>query len=231
MQVNLLHATPLYIAIRAIRECYDSMDKSDSIDKCIYAEGECLKDKCDLEAWECYGSTKEIGEKDKELLKKIIKSDHTSTLEHISFTFSIEGISRACLQELARHRMASLSVQSTRYTLKKILCKEVAADDYFVHTGIPYIDERVKEMILDIPVLAQGAANDTLKYMLPEAFKTSLIWTINARSLRNFLQLRTSPRALWEIREMAEKVKGAVGMEEYQMLFEDIMNDENASLR
>jgi len=49
-----------------------------------------------------------------------IKNKHSSTLEHINYTFDIDGISRACLQELARHRMASLSVKSTRYTLKEL---------------------------------------------------------------------------------------------------------------
>lgn len=90
MKVKLLNATPLKIAIKAIRRCYDS----------------CGDD---------------LGKKDIKLLKAIIKNGHTSTIEHIVFTFDIKGISRAALQELARHRIASLSVESTRYVLKKKL--------------------------------------------------------------------------------------------------------------
>lgn len=92
MKVELLHFTPIMIAVKAIRTCYNSCDKSD-----------------------------ELGEKDIKLLKSIIANKHLSTIEHISYNYKISGISRALLQELARHRVASLSVRSTRYVLKKEL--------------------------------------------------------------------------------------------------------------
>ena len=98
MRVELLHFTPIEIAINAIRTCYNSCDKSD-----------------------------DLGEKDIKLIKSIIANNHTSTIEHISYNFKISGISRACLQELARHRIASLSVKSTRYTLREL--KNINADE------------------------------------------------------------------------------------------------------
>lgn len=95
MRVELLHFTPIMIAVQAIRTCYNSCDKSD-----------------------------ELGEKDIKLIKSIIANNHTSTIEHIYFSFEIDGISRACLQELVRCRIASYSVRSTRYTLRKDLQNE-----------------------------------------------------------------------------------------------------------
>ena len=91
MKVQLLNKPDMSIIIEATRTCYDSMSKSDN-----------------------------LGEKDLALLEKIIDSKHESVLEHMVFTFKITDISRACLQELARHRIASYSVKSTRYTLKEL---------------------------------------------------------------------------------------------------------------
>ena len=106
MKVTLLHNTPLWVCARAIRTCWDSHDKSDTK---IYTNE---KDKI-------YGGS--CGEKDKELIERVgNKNKHSSTLEHLSYSFEIDGISRACLQELARHRMASYSVKSSRYTLKEL---------------------------------------------------------------------------------------------------------------
>ena len=92
MQVDLLSNTDLRICATAIRTCYQSFHLSD-----------------------------DGGEKDKALINKVGNiNKHASTLEHLGYTFYISGISRALLQELARHRIASLSVKSTRYTLKEL---------------------------------------------------------------------------------------------------------------
>ena len=92
MQITLLHYTDLEICSHAIRTCWQSFEKGDN-----------------------------GGEKDKELIDRVgNKYKHASTLEHLNYTFYIQGISRACLQELARHRIASLSVKSSRYTLKEL---------------------------------------------------------------------------------------------------------------
>lgn len=199
MKVKLLNATPLKIAIKAIRRCYDS----------------CGDD---------------LGKKDLKLLKSIIKNGHTSTIEHIVFTFDIQGISRAALQELARHRIASLSVESTRYTLKKLKnidTREIRYEDYLVETGNPMVDI-YSRVGLDrtISCLNDNIKNDLTKYTLPESYKTSLIWTINARSLRNFLELRSSSKALWELRALAIEIIDSLP-EEYLILFKDIIKEES----
>ncbi|MBD3808828.1 MAG: FAD-dependent thymidylate synthase, partial [Epsilonproteobacteria bacterium] len=71
-------------------------------------------------------------------------------------------------------------------------------------------------------ILQSGTSNDIAKYCLPESYKTELTWTINARSLQNFLHLRSSKDALWEIRNLANVIYGALP-EEHKYLFEDCM--------
>ncbi len=199
MQVTLLHHTPLIICANAIRTCWQSFDKSDN-----------------------------GGKKDKELIDRVgNKFKHASTLEHLHYNFYIKGISRALLQELARHRMASLSVKSTRYTLKE-LKNEVEftpkdidrAKKYLVFTNIAIVDEMSIKALENLrKVLVQGISNDKAKYCLPESYKTELTWSINARSLQNFISLRSSKSALWEIRELANKIFQALP-EDHKYLFE-----------
>lgn len=212
MKVTLLHNTPLWVCAKAIRTCWDSHDKSDTVD------GIC-------------------GQKDKELIERVgNKNKHSSTLEHLVYTFSIDGISRACLQELARHRMASLSVKSTRYTLKKL--KDVhftiptsdteweTISNYVVLTGETVTDTYVAKSLQNLcdTIRQSPDSSDTMKYQLPEAFKTSLVLTINARSLQNFLNLRSSKHALWEIRELASVIYFTLP-DEHKYLFKEYLHD------
>lgn len=167
----------------------------------------------------CYNSKGDnMGERDTTLLRNIIKNGHTSTLEHCVFTFHIMGISRACLQELVRHRIASYSVKSTRYTLKEITN---AADlSKFVVDG-----KGIETLSIVQKYLKEGAPTDQVKYYLPESFKTELIMTINARSLINFFKLRLSKKAFFEIRNLASEMREQV--KDYNILFEHI--DEKSS--
>ncbi len=183
MKITLLHHTPLVVCANAIRTCWQSFDKSDN-----------------------------GGEKDRELIDRVgNKFKHASTLEHLVYTFYIQGISRALLQELARHRMASLSVKSTRYTLKELKAEAPfeeedfdRAEKYLVLTGEPIVDTMSIKALENLrQVLQKGIGNDKAKYCLPESYKTELTWTINARSLQNFLSLRSDKSALWEIRNLA----------------------------
>ena len=199
MNIKLLNFTPLEIAIKAIRKCYDSCSDN-------------------------------LGEKDMKLLESIIKNDHTSTIEHINYTFEIDGISRACLQELARHRHTSLSVESTRYTLRNLIQEYKKDDflysDYLVLTGDNQMDQwSIDSLNRVISLLEAGYKNDQAKYLLPESYKTNLILTINARSLRNFLKLRSSSKALWEIRELANNIFNAIP-DSHKILFKDIIKGE-----
>lgn len=230
MQVKLLHNTPLWICSTAIRRCWASEDKSDTSIKAecsccgyIYQQNEICT--CSCPECECdeYRLVMVCGEKDKALIDRVGNQNrHSSTLEHLVYTFDITGISRACLQELARHRHQSLSVQSSRYVLKKILKDGV--DDAYVKTNIAQLDEKIEDALLTM-ANTDGISNDKLKYMLPEALKTSLVSTWNARSLQNFLSLRTSKSALWEIRELAYAMYDALP-EEHKYLFEESINND-----
>jgi len=215
IEVELLHAAPLANVVGAIRQCYESGDKSDSgyESKSMHGLG--------TPPWK-------LGEKDKALVERIIKSGHTSTLEHMFYTFHIRGISRLNLQELARHRMASLSVKSTRYTLKELKGEKDFIDaenngwllqtncdrasKYINFVGIPEIDEASVFALEGLRrLICSGQySNDQVKYALPESYRLDLYWTINARSLRNFLGLRRSNRAHFEIHAMADKTYDAI---------------------
>lgn len=157
-------------------------------------------------------------------------------LEHLFYSFDIRGISRACLQELARHRMASLSVKSTRYTLKELnkensflpLCKDnyKRAEKFIVLQGHELIDFNAIHALENLRLAVKdGIANDIAKYIIPECYKTELVWSINARSLQNFLELRTAKVALKEIRELAYSVYKALP-QEHLYLFSGCLRDD-----
>ena len=246
MKVELIHHTPLWVASKAIRKCWASEDKSDTIYNTTWADSTSINNidmqTADKECIIC-------GTKDRALIERIgNQNKHKSTLEHLVYNFNIDGISRACLQELARHRMASYSVKSTRYTLK-----ELKDEDTFIkpisNLGFEYDIERSKQYLVLPPhaikydkvwqkqvkaleelrdELVYGKdSNDVIKYMLPEAYKTSLVMTINARSLQNFLELRSSKHALWEIRNLARAMFNALP-EDHKYLFEYCMQDKES---
>jgi thymidylate synthase (FAD) len=202
MKITLLHHSPLEVCAQAIRTCWQSFDKSD------------------------HG-----GEKDQALIERVgNKYKHASTLEHLVYTFYIQGVSRALLQELSRHRMASPSVKSTRYTLKELKEAEPfdpedfeGAEHYLVLTGNESVDRASIQALNALQaILKSGVGNDIAKYCLPESYKTELTWTINARSLQNFLTLRSNKAALWEIRAMAYALYEALP-ETHRYLFGDCM--------
>lgn len=205
MQITLLHYTPLDVCAHAIRTCWQSFDKSD-----------------------------EGGEKDKALIDRVgNKFKHASTMEHLVYTFYIQGISRALLQELARHRLASPSVKSTRYTLKELKEGEpfieddyIGAEKFIVLTGNALVDSASIKALNNLQaILKSGVSNDLAKFCLPESYKTELTWTINARSLQNFLTLRSNKAALWEIRKMAYALYDTLP-EEHQYLFGECLYKE-----
>lgn len=199
MEVKLKYFTPLQIAIDAIRNCWESGDKGD-----------------------CGGP------KDLDLIRRIIhKNKHESTIEHLHYNFEIFGISRACLQELARHRIASYSVKSTRYTLRELLTAENDDDfaKFIVPSGNNLIDEYNIATLKNMKSLKkEGVPNDVLKYMLPEAYKTHLHFTINARALRNFILLRTSKSAHSEIRSLANNIINEIPPS-HIILYEDLVEE------
>lgn len=186
MKITLLNYTPLNICSHAIRTCWQSFEKGDN-----------------------------GGKMDLELINRVgNKFKHSSTLEHLYYNFYIQGISRALLQEISRHRLASLSVKSTRYTLKELKKEETflpvnaeniqRASNYIVLTNNDKVDSASIGALENLRlILLDNTSLDIAKYALVESYKTELTWSINARSLQNFLKLRSSKNALKEIRDLA----------------------------
>jgi len=247
MEVELLHNTPLYVAAKAIRTAWNSHDKSDTRE--LYICPECGSVNLDFDIDRLYYDCEDCkalevnpllktitGKRDKELIERVgNKYKHSSTLEHLVYTFNIKGISRALLQELARHRIASLTVKSTRYTIKELkneksflINSENSLDDSYKRASkyIRFTENKDvnRNIMLDLEnlrsLVATGVSNDIVKYLLPEAYLTELVWTINARSLQNFLNLRTDKSALPEIQTLAHKVYEALP-DEHKYLFVD----------
>ena len=158
-----------------------------------------------------------------DVLGRIIKARHESILEHITLTYSIKGISRALLQELARHRHISLSVESTRHTLRKYLNGEGGIMRLYAQIPAKY-----HVALQDFLYTAKGSSelsNDELKYYLPEFWPVNLVLTSNIRELRHILDLRTAPAALKEFRDLARAMYEAVP-EEFKYLLKDCVHDE-----
>ena len=149
-------------------------------------------------------------------LEKLIRIGHISPIEHASFTFAIEGISRACSHQLVRHRIASYSQQSQRYV------GEESGFDYIVPPSISK-DHKLKAQFEKVMESAQEAynqfarhlrkmrfsseeANQDARFVLPNAAETKIMVTMNARELHNFFRQRCCRRAQWEIRAMAKEM-------------------------
>ena len=158
-----------------------------------------------------------------DVLGRIIKAGHESILEHINLTYSIKGISRALLQEVSRHRHVSLSVESTRHTLKKYLER----DGGIMHL-YAMIPAKYHTALQDFLYTVKGSPdmpNDELKYYLPEFYPTNLVLTSNIRELRHIIDLRTAPAALMEFRNLCHAMYEAVP-EEFKYLLKDCVHEE-----
>lgn len=139
-------------------------------------------------------------------LNHSVGSGHTSVLEHASFSFRIEGISRACLAQLTRHRIASFDVQSQRYV--KLDNPDLIIPDTVKNSNLSV--QAVATMLLCMDVYKQllddGVPAEDARYVTPQAVPTKLIMTMNARELLHFFSLRTCNRAQWEIRQLADEM-------------------------
>lgn len=156
-----------------------------------------------------------------DVLKRIIKLGHESILEHINLTFSIKGLSRACLQELARHRHISLSVESTRHTLRKSIKERFGEFVNQLSGEMLHVYFQLKDVADDYPDMP----NDELKYYIPEFWPTNLIITLNIREFRHILKLRTAPQALKEFRVLARSMFNEVP-EQFRYLVQDCVHEE-----
>jgi len=142
----------------------------------------------------------------KRLVKNLIDSGHLSPLEHVSFTFAIEGISRACSHQLVRHRIASHSQQSQRYV------KETGFNFIVPHSikenkqALLVFNESIEQSKKAYNELLKTVPAEDARFVLPNACETRIIVTMNTRSLYNFFERRLCARAQWEIRQLAEEM-------------------------
>lgn len=161
-------------------------------------------------------------------IDKLAALGHESPIEHVSFTFGVEGISRACSHQLVRHRIASFSQQSQRYVdmdnFTYVVPPDIADDDccnkafdsamketmesykrLCASLSDRYTEQFVNEGMDSVSAAqaAQKRAQEDARFVLPNACETKIILTMNARSLINFFKLRCCNRAQWEIRAVA----------------------------
>lgn len=139
------------------------------------------------------------------VLKTVLTSGHLSTLEHASYTFAIDGVSRALTHQLVRHRLASYNQQSQRYVTyaedpdfivpPSVADQPAALETFSAATDALFAAYRA---LLDAGVPAEDA-----RYLLPNAMETKIVVTMNIRELLHFFELRCCKRAQWEIRELS----------------------------
>ena len=143
-------------------------------------------------------------------VESCVKHRHTSVLEHATITFKIEGISRSCSHQLVRHRLASFVQESQRY------CKyDLNIDDWYVIPEAIKQDYKKEQQFRSsvnfagqtyMNLIAEGVHAEDARYVLPEGTKTALTMTMNAREFFSVLNLRLSPKAQLEIRELAARM-------------------------
>jgi thymidylate synthase (FAD) len=157
----------------------------------------------------------------RKFIEKLLKLGHLSPLEHVSFNFGVEGISRACSHQLVRHRIASYSQQSQRYVGEHSEKNKDSVEQIFDFVIPPSIEaagksewfvEKMREIQkwYDELVEALGdsgeKANEDARFILPNAAETKIIITMNARELLHFFSVRCCNRAQWEIRDLATEM-------------------------
>lgn len=202
MKVELLNYTPNPEATvaAAARLCYSSADITD--------------------LWQTAESSDNT-----RYIEMLTELGHESPVEHVTFTFGISGISRACSHQLVRHRIASYSQKSQRYVnetqfgyvVPPAIAQDTSIND--VYSDTMQVLQTSYETLRDALIRkylengmdeksAQKQANEDARFVLPNACTTSIIVTMNVRSLFNFFKHRTCNRAQWEIRALAQEMLG-----------------------
>lgn len=159
----------------------------------------------------------------KRFLNMLMSYGHESPIEHVSFTFAVEGVSRSLSHQLVRHRIASYSQQSQRYVrlnqFEYIVPPEIEKDEEAREIFISAMENSQKsyDKLADIlrekylkegmePISAEKKAIEDARYVFPNACETKIIFTMNARTLANFFNHRCCNRAQWEIRNLADQM-------------------------
>lgn len=153
-------------------------------------------------------------------LERLMEFGHLSPIEHASFTFGIEGVSRSLLAQITRHRIASFSVKSQRYVSEASAAKEEGVFGYIIPPRIealgPGAVKEYESQMSQIQLWYDGwveklgnsgeSTNEDARFVLPNAAETKMMVTMNARELLHFFNLRCCNRAQWEIRALASEM-------------------------
>jgi thymidylate synthase (FAD) len=156
-------------------------------------------------------------------LNILMSYGHESPIEHVSFTFAVEGVSRSLTHQLVRHRIASYSQQSQRYVklsqFEYVVPPEIEKDEEArkIFTDAMENSQKAYDLLADklkskyiaqgmVSTAAEKKAIEDARYVFPNACETKIIFTMNARGLMNFFRHRCCNRAQWEIRSLAEKM-------------------------
>lgn len=189
------------------------LESSENAITLIYAAcRQCYSDKF---AADIFSDKAVTPQKQEEFVKSIVASGHLSPLEHVKFSFAVEGVSRALTHQLVRHRLASYSQQSMRYVKEKDF-------DFIIPYSIEKNSEAKNEFEKLMSVIQQSytkllkllnqdnvsgeAAHQDARFVLPQAAETKIVVSMNCRELLHFFQARCCARAQWEIRQMADKM-------------------------
>lgn len=147
-------------------------------------------------------------EKVRSVLSTIMKGGHFSTLEHATYTFAVDGVSRALTHQLVRHRIASFNQQSQRYVKFdngfEHVEPETISENEEAHVVFQSVMEKCEEAYKNLVEL--GVPKEDARFVLPNAAETKIVITMNVRELLHFFELRCCNRAQWEIRALAHKM-------------------------
>jgi len=158
---------------------------------------------------------KEERENHANFVKRVIGFGHESVLEHVSFTFRVEGVSRALTHQWVRHRLCSFTQRSQRYVKEKEISFVMPPMEYLFSDVDDESNSKLDmaRRLIDYSVevswknylrlLELGVKAEDARFVLPNACETKMVWTANARELRHFFKLRMDLHAQWEIRRMA----------------------------
>lgn len=174
----------------------------------MYIAGRICKNKS-LDKVEEEAKQKTQEEKEK-FIQKLIKAGHESVLEHVSFTFVVEDISRIATHQLVRHRMASYSQYSHRgrdveltFVIPDSLGEKMDESKDMNELITQYLEQSGS---LYYSLVDSGVPPEDARFMLPSGLSSTILFTMNGRELRHFLKLRLAKNAQWEIRELANSI-------------------------
>lgn len=138
-------------------------------------------------------------------IKKLVDMGHESPLEHVTFTFGIDGVSRALTHQLVRHRLASFNQQSQRYVdanhFGYVVPHSIEKNPELLKRYRDFMDNRIIDFYDEM--VKEGIPKEDARYILPNATTTNIVVTMNVRELLHFFSVRCCTRAQWEIRELA----------------------------